>query len=245
MSALDFTLEAVHRAILDRRAEAASGLVRRGGRLSPEARLGIYIDAYRLRLVQAIRSDYPALLALLGDTAFDALALEYIEAHPPQSYNLDVYPHGFAAHVRAQCAADVFAGDLAALEGAIAEVFMMEESPALDPQTLAALTPEAWNALVLRPRAASRLLSASYPVESYLQRWRENGVTTRPEEESQTIFLVRHRHTVQRHVLGQGEHQVLATLMRGTPFGQAVKDAAPEALSGWIEKWLSGGFFRG
>src|ERR1700722_18195667 len=89
-------------------------------------RLGIYIDGYRIRLTEAIRSDYPATLHLLGGKAFDQLALAFIEACPPQSFNLDRYPHGFADFIVGN--PDIFAREVAKLEAAIAQVFMDAES---------------------------------------------------------------------------------------------------------------------
>jgi len=52
------------------------------GALSPVERLRIYASMYPLRTVEALRSDYPALAALLGEERFDALVREYVAAHP-------------------------------------------------------------------------------------------------------------------------------------------------------------------
>ena len=45
-------------------------------------RLRIYADAYRLRLVEVLGNDFPATKAALGDAGFDALAADYLQAHP-------------------------------------------------------------------------------------------------------------------------------------------------------------------
>src|SRR5690348_15127611 len=51
-------------------------------KVSAETRLGIYRDAYRFRLIDALASNYPILQKYLGDDAFQELALLYIDAHP-------------------------------------------------------------------------------------------------------------------------------------------------------------------
>lgn len=50
--------------------------------LSAEQGLAIYHNAYRARLLEALRGDYPAVHGWLGDEEFDALALAYLDAHP-------------------------------------------------------------------------------------------------------------------------------------------------------------------
>ena len=58
-------------------------------KVGAKKRLGIYHDAYRLRIIEALATAYPQLNALLGDVLFDNTAREYITA---VSYtHLDVY----------------------------------------------------------------------------------------------------------------------------------------------------------
>jgi len=56
--------------------------------LSAEQGLAIYHNAYRARLLEALRGDYPAVHGWLGDEEFDALALAYLGAHPSQHFSL-------------------------------------------------------------------------------------------------------------------------------------------------------------
>ena len=44
-----------------------------------KTRLGIYYDAYRLRIIEALASAYPNLKKLLGDDLFDSTARTYID----------------------------------------------------------------------------------------------------------------------------------------------------------------------
>lgn len=60
---------------------------------------------------------------------------------------------------------------LAALEGAIKEVYMLPESTALDPHALA----RDMETLRLAPRTASRLLTLGYNANAYLAAFRENA----------------------------------------------------------------------
>ena len=52
-------------------------------RLAAGDRLAIYARAYRARLVETLRGEYPALRLLVGDTVFDLFAADYVAASPP------------------------------------------------------------------------------------------------------------------------------------------------------------------
>jgi len=248
MSAFPKLLDEFHTAILTGDAKPAAKSVKKNPRLAPDQQVAIYIDGYRLRLTQAIRSDYPALLALLGDEAFDRLALAYIEANPPEGYNLDRYPHPFAAFVCAH-ANDAFASDLAALEGAIAEVFMMAESEPLDPSALGGLSPEAFGSLTLKPRHASRVLALDYPVDDWLSAQRAGNVPARPEKNPAFLYVYRHQNNVQRVPLSEAAYMVLERLFRELPVSEALdipehENTIAANLQAWFAEWMAKGFFR-
>src|ERR1700744_6194484 len=67
--------------------------------IKPGGHLKVYIEGYRIRLAQALRTDYPALCNLLGKEEFGRLAEAYIKATPSTSYNLDNYSLRFAEFV--------------------------------------------------------------------------------------------------------------------------------------------------
>ena len=46
------------------------------------ARLAIYANAYRLRLLEALDTDFSALHTLAGDALFEQIGRAYINAHP-------------------------------------------------------------------------------------------------------------------------------------------------------------------
>ena len=56
--------------------------------VSAEERLAIYANAYRLRLLEALGTDYPGLHTVLGDDDFDAMGRAYIAAHPSPYFSL-------------------------------------------------------------------------------------------------------------------------------------------------------------
>lgn len=49
-----------------------------------EHRLGAYYNAYRLRLIEALASDYSGVQHLLGEETFEYLVLDYLKQYPSQ-----------------------------------------------------------------------------------------------------------------------------------------------------------------
>ena len=244
-SSLSSLLNTFHTSILDDNATPSLPLIKPNGRIAASKQLAIYIEGYRIRLIHAIRSDYPALLALLGEQEFDRLALNYINNQPPTHFNLDRYPHGFTAFIRHDI--DAFATDVATLETAIAEVFMLEESTPLEPSALTSLTPEALGQLTLTPRTASRLLHLAYPAEAFMMECREGHTPAPPAPETNYLYLVRHHNEVKRYPLSQAEYLILKQFYDGKTISDAldsVSETHPELLpeiaanlQSWFARW--------
>ena len=147
-------------------------------------RLGVYHSAYRARLLDTLRDTYGHTLRLLGDEAFDALALAYIAQSPSACRNLrwygDTWPE-FLVDTAADTHSAIGAGDadltsshcldvaeLARLDWALREAFDGPDDTVLGLRDLQQLAPEAWSSVRLRPHATARRLSMCH---NTLQRW--------------------------------------------------------------------------
>src|SRR5207237_1534176 len=78
----------------------------------------IYAEMYRLRLVAALREDFPDTAKLLGDQGFSELASAYAGAHPSDSFSLGRFGRALETFLRERPAPREDLADLAALEGA-------------------------------------------------------------------------------------------------------------------------------
>jgi hypothetical protein len=244
---------ALQDALLRHDAAPALPHIRANPRIPPQRQLAIYIEGYRTRLLLAIRSDYPELLELLGEAAFDRLAGDYVEAHPPHHFNLDRYPHGFAAFAQPHIQ-DGLARDMARMEAAIAHVFMAPDSNALTASAIMGLSPDDFGSMALTPRAASCLLSFSHPVEAYLQAKREGRNPERALGAPCFMFMLRHHNEVRRHVLAHTEYCLLEKIAAGHAVADALDSVAGEhpemvpgiaaGLQAWFARWTSEGFFQ-
>jgi hypothetical protein len=240
-----------HQAILANNPEKIATALKPHPRLLPEAQFAIYSNGYRIRLLAAIRSDYPALIAYLGDKKFDNFALQYIEKTPPKSYNLDLYPHKFAEFT-SNNSDDIFAKELAILEGIIAEVFMLPDSNPLSPEALSNLSPEEFGKKKLQLCTASRLLQFSTNVNEWLNEQRA-GNSKEIEMSANFLLVYRHNNEVQRYKLSQAEFLLLQQLSLGNTIMETLEKVTGEHeelaeiiainLQKYFQEWISKEFF--
>src|SRR5229473_8390591 len=93
--------------------------------LSVADRLGIYRNAYRIRLIEALDDTYPVLHAVLGDEVFVALGEKFVAAHPSVHRSIRWYGGELSEFLK-QCrpyAEQPILSEFALLEWTLAEVF--------------------------------------------------------------------------------------------------------------------------
>ena len=233
-------------------------VVKAGPCLSAHERLQIYNHSYFARLTECLADDYPALAEALGESAFAALARDYIQHHPSSSPSLNAY----GRHLSTLCRGRVdpwaaFAADLARLEWALVEVVHAPAGAALAPDALSAIPPASWATARLVPSPTLRVLSFDYPVGKYFQAFREERAPSIPEPQASATAVYRKELTIWRMELEAPAAHLLLNLVTGVPLNSAIleleqradDDAARQelgrALPQWLSSWVSSGFFAG
>lgn len=125
-------------------------------RPNASTRLAIYANAYRLRLLEALRTDYPALHTLTGDDYFEQIGLAYIDAYPSTHFSIRHFGQhmaAFLAHTAPYNETPMLA-EMATLEWALSLAFDAADDPVLTEASLAALAPAAWPGMRLRFHAS-------------------------------------------------------------------------------------------
>lgn len=199
-------------------------------RLSAAGRVGIYADAYRARLLETLRDEYPALRLLVGETVFDLFAQGYLAAHPPADFSLYALGARFADHLAATRPAGgdgmlLLPADLARLERARAEVQRAEGTERLDRSWLpaeAALLP----GLKLRLPDSVRLLRLEFDLLPLIEASETGGEAVVPDIGESLIAVARSGYRVRQHRLEPWRHAWLEAL---GPDGADVYRAAAAA----------------
>ncbi len=238
-------------------ARALTRLVTDGPQLDAAGRLAIYHYAYHARLVDCLIDDYPALQYALGHAPFEALAREVIQHRPSRGPNLNFYGRNlitWCGERPARWPLRAFATDLARLEWAMVEVLHAAAAPVLRPEALKAIPMERWGAVRLRPSATVQVLRFAYPVNRFLQDWREERAPAVPAAAPSATAVYRRGFALWRMDLTMPMAAILESLFAGRPLGEALATleatTAPEQLAEvagkvmvWFREWVEGGFF--
>lgn len=211
-------------------------------------RLGIYSDAYRLRLTEALASTLPRLQQLLGKEQFAALASEYIDLCPSRYPSIRWFGDQLPRLLIQSFPQQPRLAELATWEWAIAAAFDGADAEPVGIEALAAVAPEQWPSLtfqfhptvqVLPMRTNAPLLfkalsaddSPPEPVtldepQSWLI-WRE-GLKTQyrslPLDESAALEVIR----------GGGSFEMLCDTLCAWHDAEAV----PAQAAGLLKRWV-------
>lgn len=114
--------------------------------IAREISIGIYANAYRERLHEALRSNFPALHRLLGDRDFAELAYAFTAAQPPTTASIRWFGEELPHYLRSKkpfCDLPIF-GELAQFEWALRHTIDARDAQRIDTDHLQSLTAEQW-----------------------------------------------------------------------------------------------------
>jgi hypothetical protein len=127
------------------------------------AGMAVYRNAYRARLIEALRGTYERVHAWLGDTSFDAAAAHHAILHPPHSWTLDAAGEGFPQTLAMLFPRDAEVEELAWLDACLARVLTAADEPAVTAadfaDRVADYDDDDWTALRLRLSSALTIRS--------------------------------------------------------------------------------------
>jgi hypothetical protein len=128
--------------------------------LSATGRLDIYAIAYKLRLKEAISTDYEVLHTYLGDEQFDRVMESYITHYPSHITNLRYYSIEMVTLLKTQAPFNLHPvlAELATIESSFATSFDSKDQPIITLNELATLAPEAWATLQLNFQPSVQVL---------------------------------------------------------------------------------------
>ncbi len=125
--------------------------------------MGVYVNAYRLRLAEFLDEDYPALRVLLGDDDFEALVEAYIDENPSRLRNARWYSTRLPEFMQESenWSANALAIGLALFERALTDAYDAADAPAQSIETLAEFSPRDWPRLGFTFHPSLRLIEVA------------------------------------------------------------------------------------
>ena len=226
-------------------------------RIDPLRRLRIYADAYRLRLIDVLATDYEALRALLGDQEFRAASAAYVMPTPSEHRNVRWYGAGLPEFLRTvqPWAQNSAAYEVALFEWTLTLAFDAADDPVVRFEDLAQLPAERWPTLGFVPHSSVQMiqLRTNAPAMRKATDAQEPLPEVVVEDEPRSWLIWRKDLTPCFRSLGEQEAWALSAVRAGSDFTAlceglcewfAPDEAAPQAaalLRQWVDDELISG----
>ncbi len=236
--------------------DAMARRVAAGPRAGAARRLGVYADAYRLRLVEALGNDYPALKAVLGEARFDRVMREFIAAHPSRHPNLRWYGGDLARFLArpARWRRRPLLAELARFEWALGLAFDAADAPLATAEDAARVPPGDWPRLRLRLQPSVQLLSLRGNAPQVWRAATSGGRVRAASARKPAVWLVwRKGHEPFYRALAPAEARALGAAARGCDFASIAgglrrrlgAKAAAQTAAQFLRNWLAEGLVAG
>lgn len=215
--------------------------------------LGIYRDAYVLRLVDVIVADHERLHAYLGDGSFRAMARAYVARCPSRHPNARWFSQRLPEFLREHepYAEQPVLSELAALERALNNAFDGADAPVVGMADLAVLPPEIWGGIsfVRHPTATTFEVSTNVAAIWMALKAGKEPPPAQSLETPARILVWRHATSPMFREMSAEETMMWEEAGRGARFADlctmlAVYNdpaSAPARAAGFLKGWLDAG----
>lgn len=253
MSKLDETQECFQRFLLERNLEFKH-MVIGTEKVSAEDRLAIYSDAYRIRLIDTLASNYPVLYLYLETENFDALAGQYIDANPSTTKSIRWYGGQLSKFLKNHHDYQdyFYLAELAEFEWTMTLVFDAADSSVLPIEEMISLPADAWMTMKLQATPSVHRLNFYWNVVPIWQAISDDQDPEGPVVASSSTPWIIWRHNLMSRFcsLSADEAWALDAVLNQKKFGEICEGLcqwvpeekagmhAASLLKGWIQSGL-------
>lgn len=198
----------------------------------------VYRNTVLLGALDALMASYPVTRMIVGDVAFESLALAFARRHPPEAPILALYGSGFPEWLSNQAAARAleYLADVARCEELRNAAMNAADAPALTCEALTEVDPEKLLTLKLRAHPAARFAWFQTPAMAiWLAHQGEIAGEIAPEWRSGGAIFTRPGTAVAGFELDSASHRLLVGMRLGETLGaasKAVSQLYPEVALG-------------
>ena len=215
-------------------------------------RVRIYVEAYRLRLLEVLQDNYTGLHGLVGDEGFDRLGRAYIDAHPSTHPSVRWFSRHLEDFLRRTAPYDAhpYLAEMAAFEWAQGLTFDAADEPVAGIEVMASIPPDAWAGLTFTLHAAVQRLALRWNIPQVWQAL-ETGETPELQESDTPSSWLLWRADLLTHwrSLNEDEAWALDAVKDGRNFSELCEglcrwhDASAVAMqaASFLKRWLTDG----
>lgn len=218
---------------------------------SRKERLAIYHEAYRLRLIDALRNDYPALEKKLGHDAFIQLADEFITMNPSHHPSLrwfgEKLPSFIAEHP--QFKNEISLQELALFEWIQVMAFDAADTAVITLENIRTLAPEEWMGMRLTLHPSLHVVNFySNAPEQWNSLVKQDAALNSILSTTQQSWLIwRHELQVVYRPLTEPEHCCLNVFINQKTFADAcnelldffTEEQVPMQAAQYLARWIN------
>lgn len=214
-------------------------------------RLHIYAYAYRMRLKEALQTDFEKLHTYIGDEQFDALMDRYIDTYPSHTTSLRYFSTDLPTLLEQESPYNQFPEvvELAQIEQTFASSFDADDAPCLTLESFASIPEHAWPSLQLSFQPSLQILGCH---SNAFAIWKAVSAEDTPPEkqikEEPDFWVVWRRPDLITHYrpLHQAEHVALTAMMAGATFADLCEhmlayfseQETPMKAIGFLQSWV-------
>lgn len=195
----------------------------------PATPLRIYLNTPMLGAFDALAAHFPVTQAILGDRAFEALALAFVRGNPPEQPIKPHYGNRFPDWLAEQPVAREIRHltDVARCEQLRSEARHAVDAPVLTPEKFADISPDRLQTLKLRLHPAARFAWLQNPVMAILQTHLDGfeGELS-PERNAGGVLFTRPGMIPLGYELDSPAHRLLGGIRLGETLGGAARAAS-------------------
>jgi Putative DNA-binding domain len=214
-------------------------------------RLKIYSDAYRLRLIEALRDNFPTLHAALGDDDFATVCNGYIDDHPSRRKSIRWIGDQLSLWLTTRYAEHRWLSELARWEWAIGLAFDAADAQALTLADLAIIPPDTFSSLTFALHPAVQRVELNSNVVGLYKAHVDDTDMPRPVIDNHSIpWLIWRQDLATRYrSLADSEAAALSVLVSGGTFEQMCErlcewhaaEAVPLHAATFLKTWVNDG----
>ncbi|KTD10933.1 hypothetical protein Lgra_1899 [Legionella gratiana] len=201
--------------------------------VSVDTRLGIYRDAYKLRLIECLSSNFPSLHTYLGSEQFDEVALHYVNAYPSSYRSIRWFGDLLPDFIKSQYPQYPHLAELADFEWKMSLAFDAADAQVVRVEDMAAVPPDAWAGLqfILHPSLHRiNYMCNTIPLWQALTHDQKLPELQQSSEPTAWVLWRKPEYILQFYSLSCEEAWALDNLLQGMSFGSLC-----EGLCQWID----------
>ncbi|HTE41065.1 MAG TPA: DNA-binding domain-containing protein [Steroidobacteraceae bacterium] len=216
-------------------------------------RLGVYFDAYRLRLIEALESNYPILAKAMtqfrDEHAFGRLTQQYLSVHPSRHFSIRWFGDRLAEFLtqHPDYCTERWMAELTSWEWSVAGAFDSLDAKIVALTDLGTVAPDEWAALRLKTHPSVTRLRLTTNVPKLIKAYNNSQLLPDPEAATATDWLIwRQDLDVQFRSLPPVEAGALDAVVLGTDFGTVCEvlaefidaDEVPLQAASFLKQWI-------